>query len=178
MKAKRKLSNFDFSKKGCHISLVGESLGGPANGVTTLLLKSLNPVGDINKTPEGEGNNMEMVEKSAVEGMVKKAVDEAVAVYKSKVEALEAEKAAVIEKARKAKLEEIIGTAELESTFKAVKDLAEDAFEIVLKGFKTAKDSEEKAFKAVGADGAKADASKTIEKSSVMQALEQKYQAK
>lgn len=39
-KATRRLSNFDFTKEGAHVALVGKHQGGPANGVTTLITKS------------------------------------------------------------------------------------------------------------------------------------------
>jgi hypothetical protein len=42
-KAKRKLSNIDFSKEGAHLALVSESQGGPANGADyALVMKSVN----------------------------------------------------------------------------------------------------------------------------------------
>jgi hypothetical protein len=42
-KAKRKLSNIDFSKEGSHIALVSESQGGPASGADyALVMKSVN----------------------------------------------------------------------------------------------------------------------------------------
>lgn len=42
VKAVRKLSGIDFSKEGAAVSLVGPSVGGAANGRTTLVMKSLN----------------------------------------------------------------------------------------------------------------------------------------
>lgn len=44
VKAKRKLSNFNFDYHGAHIALVGPSVGGPANGVTTLITKAVNDI--------------------------------------------------------------------------------------------------------------------------------------
>lgn len=41
IKAKRKLSNFNFDVEGAHVALVGPSVGGAANGHTTLLTKSV-----------------------------------------------------------------------------------------------------------------------------------------
>lgn len=141
MTAKRKLSNFDFSKAGCHISLVGKSMGGPANGRTTLLLKSLNPSGET-QLPNGEGNNVEMIEKSVHDTLVKKAVDDAVAVFKAELDALKAADATRVEKARKEKLVAVIGEAKLEETYAAIKSLDDAGFEIVLKSFEAAKTTE------------------------------------
>lgn len=39
-KATRRLSNFNFQHDGAHVALVGPSVGGPANGITTLVTKS------------------------------------------------------------------------------------------------------------------------------------------
>lgn len=41
-KAKRKLKGFDFSKDGAAVALVGPSVGGPANGIPTLIAKANN----------------------------------------------------------------------------------------------------------------------------------------
>lgn len=41
-KAKRKLKGFDFSKDGAALALVGPSVGGPANGIPTLIAKANN----------------------------------------------------------------------------------------------------------------------------------------
>lgn len=42
-KAKRKLSNIDFSSEGAHLALVGDAIGGPANGADyALVMKSTN----------------------------------------------------------------------------------------------------------------------------------------
>lgn len=43
-KATRRLSDFDFSKDGAHVALVGKHQGGPANGVTTLITKSTSSI--------------------------------------------------------------------------------------------------------------------------------------
>lgn len=188
MDAKQKLSNFDFSKKGCHISLVGPSLGGPANGVPTLVLKSLSPEG-ATKNPHGEGNEMTMIEKSAVETMVQKAVEEAVAVFKSQAETaqkeLELMKAAQVAQVtlvRKAKLVAVLGEVKADETLAVLKSLDDTAFEIVLKGYADAKDVEDKSamFKEKGVDG-KADLNKITadaESNPVMDYLKSKYQPK
>ena len=39
-KAKRKLKGFDFAKEGAAVALVGPSVGGPANGIPTLIAKA------------------------------------------------------------------------------------------------------------------------------------------
>lgn len=41
-KAKRKLKGFDFEKSGAAVALVGPSVGGPANGIPTLIAKANN----------------------------------------------------------------------------------------------------------------------------------------
>lgn len=41
-KAKRQLKNFDFTKNDARLSLVGPSVGGPANGIPTLVAKGAN----------------------------------------------------------------------------------------------------------------------------------------
>lgn len=188
MEAKQKLSNFDFSKKGCHISLVGPSMGGPANGVTTLVLKSLSPEGAI-KNPNGEGNEMTMIEKSAVEVMVQKAVAEAVAVFKSQAETaqkeLEVMKAAQLEQvtmSRKSKLAAVIGDAKAEETITILKSLDDNSFEVILKGYAESKNAEGKSalFKEKGVDG-NADMKKVTdaaESNPVMDYLKSKYQPK
>ncbi len=155
--AKRRLSDISFAKEGCHVSLVGKSVGGAANGRTTLVLKSLSPQGINqgieNAAPAGdnkEGNKMttEMIEKSAVELMVQKAVQDAVsaseAVYKSKLAAIEAAQLAVVHKSRLVRLEAAIGTETLEGTFNAIKGLDDGSFDIVLKGFESARIAEAK----------------------------------
>ena len=142
--AKRKLSNFDFSKEGCHVSLVGGSLGGPANDRQTLLLKSLNPSGATQNPSDGKGNKMEMIEKSAVDVMVQKAVDEATAAYKAEVEVLKAAAKAKADKERKDKLIAVLGTEGADGMEMAVKSLDDTSFDMVLKGFEAAKTAENK----------------------------------
>lgn len=44
VKAKRRLSDISFEKMGCHVALVGPSVGSAANGYTTLVLKSVNDI--------------------------------------------------------------------------------------------------------------------------------------
>lgn len=154
-KAKKKLSDFSFEKEGCHISLVGPSMGGAANGYSTLTLKSLSPQG-INSVPKGEGNKMEMIEKSAVDVMVQKAVDEAVATYKAEVEVLKAAAKAKADKERKDKLVAVLGTEGADGMEMAVKSLDDTSFEVVLKGLEAAKKAEANSemFKEKGVDGA------------------------
>lgn len=137
MEAKQRLSEFDFSKKGCHISLVGPSLGGPANGVETLVLKSLAPTGENEMSKE-------MIEKSAVEVMITKAVEAATAKIQGELDAMKAEKSAGIEAARKAKLVAVLGEATAGETLLALKSLDEPAFELVLKGLTASRTAEGK----------------------------------
>lgn len=186
--AKRKLSEFDFSRKGCHISLVGPSAGGPANGVPTLVLKSLSPEG-VNTNPNGEGNKMtvEMIEKSVHDTLITKAVEDATLVLKSQLDAsqaelntLKAEKVAAVEAVRKSKIAAVLGDAKVEETFMALKSLDDSNFEIVLKSFSGAKTTEAAtdAFVEKGAEG-KSDTSKMIsdaENNGTMAILKAKYQ--
>lgn len=44
VKAKRRLSDISFEKMGCHVALVGPSVGSAANGYTTLVLKSVDDI--------------------------------------------------------------------------------------------------------------------------------------
>lgn len=48
-KAKRRLSGFNFEAEGSHVALVGKNQGGPANGVHTLITKSVKDLEEINK---------------------------------------------------------------------------------------------------------------------------------
>lgn len=186
--AKRKLSEFDFSKKGCHISLVGPSAGGPANGVTTLVLKSLSPQG-VNTNPNGEGNKMtvEMIEKSVHDTLITKAVADATLVLKSQLDAsnaeldaLKAEKVSAAEAVRKSKIAAVLGDAKVDETFMAIKSLDDTNFDIVLKSFASVKESEAKtaAFTEKGVAG-KTDTDKMItdaEDNGTMAILKAKYQ--
>lgn len=51
-KAKRLLTDFDFSKENHNISLVGPEVGGPANGRATLILKAKDEMVDVKKALE------------------------------------------------------------------------------------------------------------------------------
>lgn len=44
VKAKCRLSDISFEKMGCHVALVGPSVGSAANGYTTLILKSVDDI--------------------------------------------------------------------------------------------------------------------------------------
>lgn len=164
-KAKQRLSEFDFSKNGCHVSLVGPSMGGPANGVTTLMLKALDPIKEKSITPNEESmENVEMIEKSAHEVLVQKAVQEALAPVQKALEEAQAEievfKAAqveAVEKSRKDALAAVMGAdnAELEAEFAIVKGLDQAVFDLVLKSKKAAYEALEKSamFNEVGVSG-------------------------
>lgn len=147
MKAKKRLKNFDFSGESAHMALVPESMGGPANGIKTLIVKSLDvenltdsqkeslkqiiksangfsdeeaeayiqqnlaknaggdaPVSDIekgnvadNNIPDTQENTMETIEKSAVEALIQKALEE----QKQEIEKAVAEKESKIEELTK-----------------------------------------------------------------------------
>lgn len=46
VKAKRRLTEISFDHEGAHLALVGPSVGGPANGVTTLVTKAVGNVSE------------------------------------------------------------------------------------------------------------------------------------
>lgn len=115
MKAKKRLSNIDFSSGDAHMALVHEAQGGAANGTKTLTLKSAGGVSDevliqiISKSKgvsvedaseilksfqsnsEGEQMSDQTLDKSSVEEMIKKAQDEARAEQEQIVKGLQDE---------------------------------------------------------------------------------------
>ena len=154
--AKRKLSNFDFTRKGCHISAVSAEVGGPANGRTCLIYKGVSS----HKTEENM--EKEMIEKSAVNEMVLKAVADAVApIQKSldeanaKVASYEAAAAEAKVAVRKAALADAMGAdnPELDAKLEVLKSVDDAVFELVLKGVKNVE--KEKEFKEMGSNKAK-----------------------
>lgn len=161
-KAKRQLSNFSFKNASCHVSLVGPELGGPANGREVLVFKS---VAEATRTKESESmENVEMIEKSAHEVLVQKAVQEALAPVQKALEEAQEEikvfKAAqveAVEKSRKDALAAVMGAdnAELEAEFAIVKSLDQAVFDLVLKSKKAAYEALEKStmFNEVGVSG-------------------------
>lgn len=145
IKAKARLYDFDFSGEGAHMALVHKNQSGPANGIKTLLLKSVKelsdkqveslkqiikaangftdeeveeyiqqnviknaggdvPVGSIEENgnianeniPETE-KHMEHIEKSAVEALIQKALEE----QRAEIEKAVAEKESVISDLKK-----------------------------------------------------------------------------
>lgn len=58
-KAKRRLTDISFQHEGAHCALVGKKVGGPANGRTTILYKSVNHVTDLDIKQE-----LESIEKA------------------------------------------------------------------------------------------------------------------
>lgn len=153
-KAKRKLSDFNFDFGSAHVALVGPAVGGPANGYTCLMQKSLNP----------NEESMEMIEKAAHEELLQKAVSLAVEPVQKALDAAKAEldilKAAQVEaaqKARKASLAEVMGedNEKLDAEFEVLKSLDDTVFQLVLKSKKEAAEAIEKSamFNEVGAPG-------------------------
>lgn len=158
--AKARLSDFDFSKEGCHISLVSKEVGGAANGRTALVFKSL--------SQKETSVSVEMIEKSAVEALVIKAVEEAVSPLQEIIKAKEAEieslkqaEKETIAKARLEKITEAVGTEKADEIMKAVGALPEEQFSAVLKSLAATPTSD--MFKEVGV-GAE-EKSQTVEKS-------------
>ena len=87
----------------------------------------------------------------------------ALATVEAELAALKAEKAQAAVDARKAKLEAVIGSAELDSTFAALADLPEAAFDAVIKTMETARAIESKSamFTEIGSKDA-AEAGKNV----------------
>lgn len=148
VEAKRRLSNFDFSKQGCHVSLVNKEVGGAANQRTALVLKSLSSVEDASNK---ETQVSEMIEKSAVEVMVIKAVEEAVAplqeVIKAKdaeIEAFKSAKQEAILKSRKEQLDAVVGTAKSAELMGVVADMDDASFEVIVKSLGVAVEAQSK----------------------------------
>lgn len=185
IKAKRRLTDMDFSKEGCHVSLVSKKVGGAANARTVLKLASLN---------QQEEDMTEMIEKAAHEEFVAKAVAEAVApiqksldeavaqieVYKAAEAAAQEEIRKSKEESRKGKLAEVMGTEnpELEAEFETLKSLDDAVFNIVLKAKKDAVEALTKSemFQEIGVGG-EADTSK-VEDNATMKILKQTYSNK
>lgn len=183
-KAKRQLSNFSFKNAACHVSLVGPELGGPANGREVLVFKS---AAEVAKVKESETMTVEMIEKSAHDALVLKAVEEAVApVQKALQEATEqlevfkAAQVAAVEKSRKDALAAVMGadSPDLEAEFAILKSLDESVFQLVLKSKAAAVDAISKSamFQEVGVSGEAAVEDKPTE-SAEMRVLKQKYKA-
>lgn len=137
MEARKRLSDFDFSKQGCHISLVNKEVGYAANGKPALVLKALSPAGDVN---DKENQVSEMIEKSAVEVMVQKAVEDAVAPLQEVIKAKEAEiesfkvaQKQTIVKSRKEALDNVVGTEKSEELMSVCENMDDQAFSVIVK---------------------------------------------
>lgn len=61
-KAKRKLTKADFSKEGMHMALVSVDQGGPANGINTLMIKSLEGQSELT---ENQINSLKQIAKAS-----------------------------------------------------------------------------------------------------------------
>ena len=130
--AKRRLSDFDFKRSGCHIAAVGAEVGGPANQRPCLIYKGVNP----------EGNKMEMIEKSAAAEMVQKAVEpiqKALDEANAKLAAFEQAEAEAKVAIRKQALKDAMGAdnTEVDAKLEVLKSVDDAVFEMVLKGLKT-----------------------------------------
>lgn len=164
MKAKRKLTDINFEKEGSAVALVGKHQGGPANGVTTLILKATDDISEeatkkaMSSFVEGEQPKKESNEEQMQEE-IQKAVDAAEAVLKAKhkeelgakevelqkaleeIEQYKQEKKEAVAKARKEAIAAVEkDAAEAESLFKSLESLADEAFDVVLKSLKKQKD--------------------------------------
>lgn len=156
---KRRLSDFDFSKQGCHVSLVNKEVGGAANMRTALVMKALSSAED---STTKETNVSEMIEKSAAEVMIQKAVEEAIAplqeVLKAKdaeIAAFKQEKQEAILKSRKETLDNVVGTAKSDELMAVCADMNEQQFEVIVKslGVAVEKEAQSDAFKEIGVSG-------------------------
>lgn len=95
MSKKRRLTNFSFTHDGAHVALVSTKQGGPANGITTLVMKAADNISPEqlkeaveSLTPEQtltltEETTLDTIEKSVHQELLQKAVDDAVAVEKA-----------------------------------------------------------------------------------------------
>lgn len=177
--AKRRLSDFSFEEKGCHISLVGPEQGGPANGRVILVKKGLNVAQHM------EGNmEKEMIEKAAHIELVKKAVEEALEPVQKALDAANAKLAEIETKeaeaklaVRKAAIAEAIGAdnAELDAKVELFKDVSDEVFDVVLKGLKPTGDGI--MFKSVGSPNA-TKSTEVAEESREAQILKQMFNTK
>ena len=64
-RAKRVIKSIDFSGEGAAVSLVGTSMGGPANGVPILLLKSKEQNTDIDKSVSNESESVKAEDETS-----------------------------------------------------------------------------------------------------------------
>lgn len=177
MKPKRKLTEINFEKEGSHVALVGKHQGGPANGVTTLILKATDDISEeatkkamssLNEGEQPKENNEAQMQEE-----IQKAVEAAEAVIKAKyqeelsakevelkkaldeIEQYKQEKKEDVAKSRKEKLESVLPKAEAEELFEAIGELPDVAFEAVLKSVKNKAKAEQEsdAFKELGVSG-------------------------
>lgn len=167
--ATRRLTDIKFEHEGAHVALVGKHQGGPANGVTTLIMKAtshLNPadvaaaVASAESVQSQEDTQMEQIEKSLHESLLKSAVADAVAIEKAAGESAVAEivkamaaqeevlkaaqeeikefvakAAAQVQEVRKAKLSEVLPADQVESVLKALEALSDESFGVALAGY-------------------------------------------
>ena len=177
--ARRKLTDMDFSKEGCHVSLVSKKVGGAANARVALVLKSLvNNEETMQEEMIAKAAHEEFVAKAVAEAIapIQKSLDEAVAqieVYKAAEVAAQEEVRKAKEESRKGKLAEVMGSEspELEAEFAILKSLEDAVFDIVLKAKKASVEALTKSemFQEIGVGG-EADTSK-IEESAEMRII-------
>lgn len=181
MAAKRRLTDISFEHDGAHVALVGKFQGGPANGVTTLVLKATDDISEealekAMSSQEGESNvetpsieNNEELMKEEIQKAVSAAEEVLKAQHKQEMEAKEVElqkalsqlaeieknQKEAITKARKEKLERVVSKEEAEELFKSLEPLAEEAFEAVFKSLekKAQVEQESDLFKEKGVSG-------------------------
>lgn len=71
-RARRKIKSLDFSQEGAAVALVGPAVGGPANGIPTLIMKSASEIEhdilmqDIDAEIQKELDEVEAIEKASV----------------------------------------------------------------------------------------------------------------
>ncbi len=165
--AKKRLTDFDFSREGCHVSLVNKEVGGAANQRTAIVFKSLSNM-DVQKK---ETTVSEMIEKSAVEAMVQKAVDAAIAPLQEELKQKQAELDAVLvekqqqtTKARQDQMAAIVGDVQAAEMVEVVKGMDDAAFGIIMKSLGASVKKEEQAemFQEKGVSG-EADVQKAVD---------------
>lgn len=199
MKAKRRLTDFNFESSGSHVALVHAAQGGGANGWTTLVTKATNDISEqeVEKAMAsdtesqsltlGIEDNMqeeiqkavqsaELVLKAQFEEVIK-AKDEEILKAKAKIEEFEKAQVEAVAKARKEAIAAVEKDAEqAEALFKSLEAVSAEAFDVVIKSMKAkeAKLEESDLFVEKGANSEEA-ADKQQEKVDTMSVLKAKY---
>ena len=202
MKAKRRLTDFNFESEGSHVALVHAAQGGGANGWTTLITKATNDISEqeVEKAMASdtesqsltlgiEDNMQEEIQKAveAAELVLKaqfeeviKAKDEEILKAKATIEAFEKAQVEAVAKARKEAIAAVEKDAEqAEVLFKSLEAVSDEAFEAVIKSLKAKQEmlDNSELFIEKGANSEEA-ADRQEQKIDTMAVLKAKYAAK